>query len=81
MTCSVLYAYLRSLAPSNDAFTPLYIPVTNIPSADIQLRPEFLAAFRHANIESEHMITLDDLPDLSVIKSKLRPENTSASSI
>lgn len=76
MTCSVLYAYIRSLSPPQNAFTSLYVPVTNIPSVDIQLRPEFLAVFRHANIESEHMITLDDLPELSVIKSKLRPENT-----
>ena len=76
MTCSVLYAYLRSSAPPRDAFTPLYVPVTNIPASDIQLRPEFLALFRHANIEAAHLITLDDLPDLSVIQSKLRPENT-----
>lgn len=76
MTSSILYAYVRSLVPSPNAFTPLYVPIANIPSVDIQLRPEFLAVFRHANIESEHMITLDDLPDLSVIKSKLPPENT-----
>lgn len=76
MTCSVLYAYIRSMAPPRNAFTPLYVPITNIPSSGIQLRPEFLALFKHANIESRHLITLDDLPDLSVIKSKLPPENT-----
>ncbi|KAF2731708.1 DHH phosphoesterase [Polyplosphaeria fusca] len=76
MTCSVLYAYLRSMAPPCNAFSQLYVPVTNIPSSGIQLRPEFLALFRHANIEPSHLITLDDLPDLSVIQSKLRPENT-----
>lgn len=76
MTSSVLYAYFRSLVPPRNAFTPLYVPVTNIPSSEVQIRPEFLALFRHANIEPGHLITLDDLPDLSVIQSKLRPENT-----
>ncbi|PSN74334.1 DHH phosphoesterase [Corynespora cassiicola Philippines] len=76
MTSSVLYAYLRSMAPPRNAFTPLYIPVTNIPASGIQLRPEFLAVFKHANIEPRHLITLDDLPDLSVIKSRLPPETT-----
>jgi exopolyphosphatase len=76
MTSSVLFAYARSLAPPPGAFSQLYVPVTNIPGAGVRIRPEFLALFRHANIEPEHLITLDDLPDLSVIKSKLRPENT-----
>jgi exopolyphosphatase len=76
MTCSVLYAYIRSMAPPRNAFTPVYVPITNIPASGIQLRPEFLALFKHANIEARHLLTLDDLPDLSVIKSKLPPENT-----
>ncbi|KAF2685234.1 DHH phosphoesterase [Lentithecium fluviatile CBS 122367] len=76
MTCSILYSYIRSMAPPRNAFTPLYVPITNIPSSGIQLRPEFLALFKHANIEARHLLTLDDLPDLSVIQSKLRPENT-----
>lgn len=76
MSSSVLYAYLRSMEPPHNAFTPLYVPVTNIPAEDIQLRPEYLAIFRHANIDPGHLITLDDLPNMSVIQSKLRPENT-----
>jgi exopolyphosphatase len=76
MTSSVLFAYVRSLAPPPGAFSQLYVPVTNIPGAGVQIRPEFLALFRHANIDPEHLITLDDLPDLTVITSKLRPENT-----
>lgn len=76
MSCSILYAYVRSMSPPKNAFTPLYIPITNIPAADIQLRPEFLALFKHANIESGHLITLDDLPPLSDIQTKLAPENT-----
>jgi exopolyphosphatase len=76
MTCSVLYAYIQTLSPSRNAFSSIYVPLTNIPSSGIKLRPEFLAVFRHANIEPGHLITLDDLPDLSVIQSKLRPEDT-----
>jgi len=76
MSCSILYAYLRSMSPPKNAFSPLYVPITNIPASDIQLRPEYLAVFKHANIESTHLITLDDLPALSDIQSKLAPENT-----
>ncbi|KAH8732054.1 exopolyphosphatase-like protein [Phaeosphaeriaceae sp. PMI808] len=76
MSCSILYAYIRSSSPPKNAFTQLYIPITNIPAADIQLRPEYLAVFKYANIEPEHLITLDDLPPLSEIQGKLPSENT-----
>ncbi|KZM28673.1 pyrophosphatase [Ascochyta rabiei] len=76
MTCQILYAYVRSMAPPKNAFTPLYIPVTNMPAAGISMRPEFLAVFKYANIEPTHLITLDDLPALSEIQGKLKPENT-----
>ncbi|OCK76389.1 exopolyphosphatase-like protein [Lepidopterella palustris CBS 459.81] len=76
LTSSILYAYLRSSSSTPHAFTPLYIPIANIPFSGIQLRPEFLALLPHANIEPDHLITLDDLPELSSIRSKLRPENT-----
>lgn len=64
------------MSPPRNAFTPLYVPITNIPASEIQLRPEFHAVFRHANIESRHLLTLDDLPSLPEIQVKLRPENT-----
>jgi exopolyphosphatase len=64
------------MSPPKNAFTPLYVPITNIPAADIQLRPEYLAVFKHANIEPGHLITLDDLPPLSDIHLMLAPENT-----
>lgn len=76
MTCQILYAYVRSMAPPKNAFTPLYIPITNMPASGINMRPEFLAVFKHANIEPTHLITLDDLPALSEIQAKLKPENT-----
>ncbi|KAI4117133.1 MAG: hypothetical protein LQ338_007607 [Usnochroma carphineum] len=71
LTSSVLYAYIGSLAPPRDAFAPLYIPLLNIPAADISLRPEFDALFRHANIEASHLTTLDDLH-----AADLKPEKT-----
>ncbi|KAL8697664.1 MAG: hypothetical protein Q9201_007011 [Fulgogasparrea decipioides] len=61
LTSSVLYAYIRSLAPPSNAFTPLYVPLLNIPAADIGLRPEFEAVFCHANIDVSHLVTLDDI--------------------
>ena len=48
----------------------------SIPAADIHLRPEFTALFRHANISASHLITLDDLPAFSHLKEKLKPTNT-----
>lgn len=75
-TSSVLYAYFRSLHPPKDAFTPLYIPLLNIPASDISLRPEFLKLFHYANISLSHIITLDDLPLASNLSKELPPANT-----
>ncbi|OJD32954.1 dhh phosphoesterase [Diplodia corticola] len=76
LTCSLLFAYVRSQRPPPNAFTPLYIPVVNIPAADIQIRPEFLDLLPHANLQPQHLITLDDLPPLDSIGKTLLPENT-----
>ncbi|KAK7545013.1 uncharacterized protein J3D65DRAFT_46514 [Phyllosticta citribraziliensis] len=76
LTCSLLFAYLRSQQPPKHAFTPLYIPVTNIPANDIHLRPEFLALLPHANLEPSHLITLDDLAPLDKLDQKLSPKKT-----
>lgn len=76
MSCSLLYAYLRSMSPPKNAFSPLYIPITNIPASDVQLRPEYLAVLRHANVEAKQLITLDDLPAPEDMQSRLRPEKT-----
>jgi len=76
LSSSLIYAYIRSCFPPRDAFTPLYIPVTNLPAADLKLRPEFLTVCRHANIELKHLITLDDFPSLAHVRDKFKPENT-----
>ena len=75
MTSSILYAYLRHFQPPRTAFSPTYIPLVNIPAADIQLRPEFTALFKHANISASHLVTLDDLPT-SKLEETLKPVNT-----
>ena len=54
----------------------MYIPILNVPNSDIRLRPEFLVLFKHANIKSEDIIALDDLPSSSNLEEKLPPENT-----
>lgn len=76
LTSALLYAYLRSSNPPPQAFTPLYIPLLNIPAADVRIRPEFAALFRHAHISPAQLVTLDDLPPLDGIEHVLRPGNT-----
>lgn len=52
------------------------MPLLNIPASDIRIRPELTALLPHANIESNHLITLDDLPPLASIAEQLKPELT-----
>ena len=73
---SVLFAYLRSFAPPPNAFTPLYIPLLNVPGADIKLRPEFKALFKHAGISASQLISLDDLPPVEKREEELPPSRT-----
>lgn len=75
LTSSLLYSYIRS-ATHSPAFGSLYIPIANIPAADINLRPEFLALLPKVNLEPSHLITLDDLASTSDLKTILPPENT-----
>lgn len=76
ITSSIVYAYLKSITCSTKSPATLHIPLLNIPKVDINLRPELLALLPHANIQQDHLITLDDLPDLSDIKEVLVPEST-----
>lgn len=76
ITSSIVYAYLRSITHSTKSSSALHIPVLNIPKADIDLRPELLTLLPRANISKDHLITLDDLPDLGSIKETLAPELT-----
>ncbi|QDS68717.1 hypothetical protein FKW77_003970 [Venturia effusa] len=76
---AILYAYIRSSylrtsGPTSNIAAPFYVPITNIPAADVSLRPEFLALLPHANLEREHIITLDDLPQAA--DTALKPDHT-----
>ena len=71
-----MYSWIRSEAPPIRAFTPFYIPITNLFKIDVALRPEFSKVLEYANLTTDHLITLDDLqlnrgePDL------LEPQQT-----
>ncbi|KAI4113515.1 MAG: hypothetical protein LQ345_005524 [Seirophora villosa] len=78
LASALLYAYIRSLfplpspTPKNNNPQPapptrppqLHIPLLAIPRADIALRPEFQPLFRHAGIQAEGLVTLDELLDV-----------------
>ncbi|KAI9887359.1 MAG: Exopolyphosphatase [Watsoniomyces obsoletus] len=80
LASSILFAYIRTFAPpaqsQSQVFSDIYIPLINIPSADIRLRPEFLALLPNADLEPGHLITLDDLPGEDGRGEQLRPQNT-----
>jgi len=53
-------AYLRTYSPFSNANT-LYIPLSNLPRADLALRPELLPVLKHANLKPSDLLTLSDL--------------------
>ena len=53
------------MLPPPDGFSPIYVPLLNIPASALRLRPEFTAVCAHANIPIDRLITLDDLPSPS----------------
>jgi exopolyphosphatase len=72
--CSALVlAYLRT---HTSPIGSLYIPLSNLPRADLALRPELIPVLSRANLQPSDLITLSDLPPLNTIASKLPPENT-----
>jgi len=76
LTSSLLYGWIRSESPPNRAFTPFYIPVTNIVKADVVLRPEFSKVLGYANLTTDHLITLDNLHSKNGELELLEPKQT-----
>jgi len=92
ITSTLLYAYFRSFSYNNSsrrptvpspttshstaAFSRYYIPLLNIPSADISIRPELLTLLRHVDLEQSQLFTLSDLPS-APYTDVLPAENTS----
>ncbi|KAL6722195.1 Exopolyphosphatase [Lecanora helva] len=62
LTSSLLYAYIRSSAPPSNAFSPKYVPLLNITTSGLRLRPEFSAVCDHVDVSLSSLITLDDFP-------------------
>lgn len=80
LASSILLGYICSYVPRPywrpGSPVTIYVPLLNIPAADIRLRPEFLALLPHTDVAPSDLITLDDLPPLSELPNKLKPENT-----
>ena len=68
----MLYAYIRSASPPKSGFSPVYVPLVNIPRSGIRLRPEFTAVCKHAALHTSSLLTLDDLPDGALKSDNLR---------
>lgn len=59
---AILYGYITSSSTQALRNNTLTIPLTNIPAADLSLRPELTTLLRHANLTPSDLITLSDLP-------------------
>ncbi|EPE24362.1 DHH phosphoesterase [Glarea lozoyensis ATCC 20868] len=61
---SILLAYLKTYSPHPHRNYPdtFYIPLSNIPRADLRLRPELLPVLKHAHLDTDDVLTLSDLP-------------------
>ncbi|EMC94113.1 hypothetical protein BAUCODRAFT_221231 [Baudoinia panamericana UAMH 10762] len=64
ITCALVYAYIHSCKPEARQANHVVLPVINIPSADLRLRPELTALLRHADVNPSDLISLDDLGTL-----------------
>ncbi len=66
--CSaLLFAYFRTHTPPHT----LHIPLSNLPRADLALRPELNAVLDPAGLKPDDLITLSDLP-----REGLQPQDT-----
>ncbi|KAF4555128.1 Exopolyphosphatase-like protein [Elsinoe fawcettii] len=74
ISSAILYAYIATISPATSP--AIHVPLLNIPKSDLSLRPELLAILPRANITPSHLLTLDDLGDLSTLPSRLPPSTT-----
>lgn len=61
ITSALVYGYIQSHTQANRNSNRYIIPVTNIPSSQLRLRPELAALLKHANLKPSDLVTLDDL--------------------
>ena len=71
ITCALVYGYIQSSTPDARKADNYIIPVSNIPSGELRLRPELKALLKHADLEPADLITRDDLGSL---QERLSPE-------
>lgn len=74
ITCALVYGYIQSNTPEARTKERYFIPITNIPSSELRLRPELKALLSHAQLKPSDLVTLDDLG--SSLHEKLPPEQT-----
>ena len=70
---AIAYAYTRTYSTIPPSF---HIPLTNIPYSEVALRTELSPVFQKAGIQSDDLITLSDLPDMSERSLKLPASRT-----
>lgn len=70
-----MLAYLNTYASTSKS-NVLYIPLSNLPRADLSLRPELVPVLSHAHLKPSDLITLSDLPPLKHRPLQLAPERT-----
>lgn len=73
ITCALVYGYLQSSKPEARKAERFIVPITNIPSSELKLRPELTALLKHADLKPSDLLTLDDLGKLH---ESLPPEKT-----
>lgn len=75
LCCAVVLAYLRTYTSTSKSNT-FYVPLSNLPRADLTLRPELIPVLSHANLKPSDLITLSDLPLDTERFSRLHPDKT-----
>lgn len=63
IACALVYGYVNTASRRSHSEQDIIVPVTNIPAADLSLRPELTALLKHADVKPEHLITLDDIQE------------------
>lgn len=58
---ALIYGWIQSSRLQAQRDNDFVIPITNIPAADLALRPELTALLRHADVKPDELITLDDV--------------------
>ena len=73
ITCALVYGYIHANKAEARKANRCIIPITNIPSSELALRPELTALLKHADLKPSDLVTLDDIGE---IDKTLPPERT-----